>query len=920
MRRRRSAVIGGLIALSLLLIPLSSIAQADDWIQGDFEAGVGNNVDTFSSPGNVILKGDWNKHPSNPIFNPGPAVWDGDDVDLAYVLHDGITYKMWYSGSDGPLTRIGYATSPDGVSWTKSASNPVLDLGAPGSWNDVYTYAPSVLFDGATYHMWYSGYDGINARTGYATSPDGITWTPYAGNLCAGTAGNGCVLNIGPPGSWDENAAFTPSVLYDGVTYKMWYSGSNLTKGRTGYATSPDGFTWTKNPSNPVLYEGSPGEWDQISAGAGSVIYNGVSYEMWFSGVYSGTEERIGHATSPDGIAWTKNPSNPVLDVGPPGSWDEYWAVYPAVVKVGSEYKMWYTGLTGTLRRMGYASLSYSPSGNLVSVVLDSGAEGTTWKSINWTESLPMGTNITIAVRNGDTLVPGPSWSGWSTEFWDETGSSIALPRSRYFQYRATLTTTDILVTPVLSEVNVNYSLNTAQSPTLASPTNSTWTSDNTPIFTWIHNDGEGDSQGGFTVQIDDDPAFTSIDYTSGDVVSSNSWWIPSSPTLDGAWYWRVRTMDSNNLWSTYSGYWMVGIDATPPTIMSLMENPNPQEVFGNVNVSADVTDNYALDEVWINISGVGNFTMIFDSISGLHFYENSYSILGTSSYTIWANDTFNQWSSASSSFAIQDSTPPTITDILENPDPQEVFSNIEITANIIDNYAVDEVWIDISGEGNYSMSYNSITGSYHYEDSFSSIGVRSFTIWANDTSDNWAFLSSSFAIRDTTPPEISDLVEIPDPQEVDKAIRVSAFATDNIAIDEVWINIEGIGNFTMNYNSSADNYYYENAYQIPGTFSYTIWAEDTSDNWNSASSSFTISKPSDEKPVLDWWWIISAIIIIILIIIILLLLMRRRRKEEEEEPVPSQLPQRPSSSPPQSKKQEEPHTPPPPPPPPPTN
>jgi hypothetical protein len=45
----------------------------------------------------------------------------------------------------------------------------------------------------------------------------------------------------------------TGSVLFDGTTYKMWYAGGNASwTGQIGYATSPDGITWTKNP-NPVI-------------------------------------------------------------------------------------------------------------------------------------------------------------------------------------------------------------------------------------------------------------------------------------------------------------------------------------------------------------------------------------------------------------------------------------------------------------------------------------------------------------------------------------------------------------------------------------------------------------------------------------------------------------------------------------------
>jgi hypothetical protein len=64
---------------------------------------------------------------------------------------------MWYSGFDGITTRIGHAYSSNGIAWTKDTLNPVLEDGPPGSWDDIMSYQPSVLFDGSTYHMWYSG-------------------------------------------------------------------------------------------------------------------------------------------------------------------------------------------------------------------------------------------------------------------------------------------------------------------------------------------------------------------------------------------------------------------------------------------------------------------------------------------------------------------------------------------------------------------------------------------------------------------------------------------------------------------------------------------------------------------------------------------------------------------------------------------
>ncbi|MFQ6673907.1 MAG: FlgD immunoglobulin-like domain containing protein, partial [Fidelibacterota bacterium] len=89
----------------------------------------------------------------------------------------GTMYHMWYSGGDLLTKRIGYATSPDGVAWTKDTLNPILDVGPSGSWDDYYVGHCSVVFDTATstYKMWYTGGDGAlpnaNSAIGYAESP-----------------------------------------------------------------------------------------------------------------------------------------------------------------------------------------------------------------------------------------------------------------------------------------------------------------------------------------------------------------------------------------------------------------------------------------------------------------------------------------------------------------------------------------------------------------------------------------------------------------------------------------------------------------------------------------------------------------------------------------------------------------------------
>jgi PKD repeat protein len=356
---------------------------------------------------------------------------------------------MWYSGHDSITQqwKIGYATSSDGISWTKYISNPVLDLGPGGSWDDGYVWSPAVIKDGATFKMWYNGNDGSAYRIGYATSPDGITWTKFGGNP---------VLNIGASGDWDDYLLRNPTVILDGGIYKLWYGGSDGARFRIGMATSPDGIVWTKSSSNPLLNIGPVGEFDDFELSHPVVIKDGSIFKMRYAG-FNGANGRIGYATSLDGVLWNKYPLNPILNEGAPGAWDGYIVVPSSIFEEVSGFRMWYTGYDGSNYRLGLATENYVSLGYLESSIFDSGVENSVWTSINWTEYLPPMTNITFSTRTGDTPTPSASWSSWSAELWDETGSQILSPPGRYIQYRATLTTSDPMNTPILSDVTIQY-------------------------------------------------------------------------------------------------------------------------------------------------------------------------------------------------------------------------------------------------------------------------------------------------------------------------------------------------------------------------------------------------------------------------------------------------------------------------------
>jgi hypothetical protein len=129
------AVVGGLLLVMLLTCTLA--AQAQGPIAGP--------------PGPLT------KYEGNPVVVTGTVgSWDSNSVIASTVISDGTTYKMWYTGADaGGIYSMGYVTSTNGITWTKYAGNPVI-TGTPGSWDNVIAMG-SVVFDGATYHMWYVG-------------------------------------------------------------------------------------------------------------------------------------------------------------------------------------------------------------------------------------------------------------------------------------------------------------------------------------------------------------------------------------------------------------------------------------------------------------------------------------------------------------------------------------------------------------------------------------------------------------------------------------------------------------------------------------------------------------------------------------------------------------------------------------------
>jgi hypothetical protein len=318
--------------------------------------------------------------PNGALLGPGATgAFDERANFTVDAFRDGDKIRLYYGGADtsgacaginSSHWRIGLAESTDGVTFSRvpgdQTGGAVLDLGAPGNFDDYLTYRPHVLKDGAVYRMWFNGSTqpfncptgtlALNRRIGYAESSDGVHWTRSYG----GPGPGGSVLPLGAKGDIDEQQVGYVWVLKDDADYKMYYSANDANNfWRVALATSSDGRTWVKQPGKlyggAVLDLGPAGAFDVACAYQPSVVKQGPQlYRMWYRGCqapgpFGGPSKGVlGYAESNDGRTWVKiaqpGPSGEALTIGSGAAFDSGGLTTPSVFLDASGWNLYYAG------------------------------------------------------------------------------------------------------------------------------------------------------------------------------------------------------------------------------------------------------------------------------------------------------------------------------------------------------------------------------------------------------------------------------------------------------------------------------------------------------------------------------------------------------------------------------------------------
>ena len=231
---------------------------------------------------------------NNPVFTGGGAgAWDEVIRERGYILRENDGYHMWYTGyqkDNHDTLYLGYASSPDGINWTRYQHNPVFT----GSW----TEDMMVMRSDSLYIMFAEG-RGDTAHM--LTSADKIHWKDH-GSLTIQTK-NGQPLSPGPYG--------TPTVWKEDGTWYLFYERNDSA---IWLASSVDLRAWRNVQDEPVINKG-PEPYDKYGVALNQVIkhdgmyygyYHGTAYEDWH-------EWSTNVVVSSDLIHWKKYDKNPIM-------------------------------------------------------------------------------------------------------------------------------------------------------------------------------------------------------------------------------------------------------------------------------------------------------------------------------------------------------------------------------------------------------------------------------------------------------------------------------------------------------------------------------------------------------------------------------------------------------------------------------
>jgi hypothetical protein len=274
-----------------------------------------------------------------------------------YFLKNG-TLRLYVAFcDDNTVGRLGYVdVDPANPSRVLAvADRPLLDVGAPGTFDENGVVPTSIVAVGDALYLYYVGFQlGQKVRyyqfQGLAISRDGgQTFTRHS-----------CVpiLDRSDKETLNRTSGF---VLKEDGVFKLWYVGGSewtVVNGKPlpvysiKYLESPDGINWPREGQPAINFKDE----DEHALGRPYVLRDGSLHRMWYSIRSRSLGYRLGYAETLDGKSWIRKDDQVGIDVAQEG-WDSQMVGYPAVVQHQGKTYLFYNGNSCGQTGFGYAVL-----------------------------------------------------------------------------------------------------------------------------------------------------------------------------------------------------------------------------------------------------------------------------------------------------------------------------------------------------------------------------------------------------------------------------------------------------------------------------------------------------------------------------------------------------------------------------------
>jgi sucrose-6-phosphate hydrolase SacC (GH32 family) len=287
---------------------------------------------------------------ANPVIRNGDF-FAGSNWNDPHVLKVGSQFVMYASADTNfeQNIKVYRLVSSDAKTWTLAPSTPVFERSAePTAWDRGSTETPAVAFFKGTYYMFYTGYssqtDGATYNVGYATSPDGIAWTRQPLHLAPTNPFGAPDLNfmqfrVGEP---------APVVVNNTLHVYFAANGAHLSVNAdlftVGVIRSSDGQNWDAPQMafapDQAIYPSAM--WAGYSTPHAVVLDNKVN--MFFDVAQRPFKQTKFHrAVSADGIGnWTQDSQSLLDKTALP--WADDQINGPSVLLDGTKLYMWFGG------------------------------------------------------------------------------------------------------------------------------------------------------------------------------------------------------------------------------------------------------------------------------------------------------------------------------------------------------------------------------------------------------------------------------------------------------------------------------------------------------------------------------------------------------------------------------------------------